>query len=65
LELRKKVIFEWTGLDVGKVIASAFERGVDSCKGIDFPQLNYASSRFDRVTLSDPIFGLSMSNRYS
>ncbi|WP_157018890.1 vanillate/3-O-methylgallate O-demethylase [Mesorhizobium xinjiangense] len=62
---RKKVTFEWNAEDVMKVIASAFQPGEDNYKWIDFPQPNYASSSFDRVTKGDRMVGLSMFNGYS
>lgn len=62
---RKKVTFEWNGEDVVKVIASAFERGADPMKWIDFPQPNYASSSFDRIMRGDRMVGVSMFNGYS
>lgn len=62
---RKKVTFEWNADDVVKVIASAFERGKDPYKWIDFPQPNYASASFDKVMLKDKLVGLSMFNGYS
>ena len=62
---RRKVTFEWNGEDVLRIIASAFERGDDPFKWIDFPQPNYASSSFDRVTMGHRLVALSMFNGYS
>ncbi len=62
---RKKVTFEWNGEDLGRVLASLFDRGSEPCKFFDLPIANYASSSYDAVTMSGKVVGLSMFAGYS
>ncbi len=62
---RKKVTFEWNGEDLGKVIASLFDRNSEPCKFFDLPIANYASSSYDAVTMNGKAVGFSMFTGYS
>jgi vanillate/3-O-methylgallate O-demethylase len=62
---RKKVTFEWNGEDLGKVIASLFDRNSEPCKFFDLPIANYASSSYDAVTMNGKVVGFSMFTGYS
>ncbi len=62
---RKKVTFEWNGEDLGKVIASLFDRNSEPCKFFDLPIANYASSSYDAVTMNGKTVGFSMFTGYS
>jgi vanillate/3-O-methylgallate O-demethylase len=62
---RKKVTFEWNAEDVGKVWRSMLEPGAETCKVIDLPLSNYASSSYDKVTMGGKTVGLSMFSGYT
>jgi len=62
---RKKVTFAWNADDVGKVLRSMFEPGVEHYKYIDLPLSNYASSSYDKVLVGGNTVGLSMFSGYS
>jgi len=62
---RKKVTFEWNNEDVSKVFASMFAPPGENNKYIDMPNLNYASSSFDKVMMGGKMVGYSMFGGYS
>ncbi|NLG76634.1 MAG: aminomethyl transferase family protein [Xanthomonadaceae bacterium] len=62
---RKKVTFEWNGEDLGKVIASLFDRNSEPYKFFDLPIANYASSSYDAVMKNGKVVGFSMFTGYS
>ena len=62
---RKKVTFEWNGEDLGKVIASLFDRSSEPAKFFDLPIANYASSSYDAVMTNGKVVGFSMFTGYS
>jgi vanillate/3-O-methylgallate O-demethylase len=62
---RKKVTFEWNGEDLAKTYASLFIPGADHYKFFDIPIANYASSSYDKVTMSGRTVGYSMFGGYS
>lgn len=62
---RKKVTFEWNGDDLTKILGSMFDRSALPYKYYDFPNANYASSSYDKVTLGGKVVGLSMFAGYS
>jgi vanillate/3-O-methylgallate O-demethylase len=62
---RKKVTFAWHADDMAKIYASMFMPGGDNYKFFDLPIANYASSSYDRVTMSGNTVGLSLFGGYS
>ncbi len=62
---RKKVTFEWNGDDMAKIYASLFVPGAEHYKFYDLPLANYASSSYDRVSMSGKTVGFSMFGGYS
>jgi vanillate/3-O-methylgallate O-demethylase len=62
---RKKVTFAWNADDVGRVLRSMFEPGIEMYKYIDLPLSNYASSSYDRVERGAKTVGFSMFSGYS
>jgi vanillate/3-O-methylgallate O-demethylase len=62
---RKKVTFEWNGEDLAKTFTSLFVPGADHYKFFDVPIANYASSSYDKVTMSARTVGYSMFGGYS
>jgi vanillate/3-O-methylgallate O-demethylase len=62
---RKKVTFAWNPDDVLKIFASLFVPGEVNYKYFDFPNCNYASSSFDRITMGGRTVGFSMFGGYS
>jgi vanillate/3-O-methylgallate O-demethylase len=62
---RKKVTFAWNGEDMAKIYASLFVPGGENYKFFDLPLANYASSSYDKVTMSGKTVGLSMFGGYS
>ena len=62
---RKKVTFQWNGDDMAKIYASLFVPGSENYKFFDLPIANYASSSYDKVTMSDKVVGFSMFGGYS
>ena len=62
---RKKVTFAWNPEDLLQVFASLLVPGEVNYKYWDFPNCNYASSSFDRVTRGGRTVGLSMFGGYS
>src|ERR1700722_13402349 len=62
---RKKVTCQWNGDDLAKIYASLFVPVSESYKFFDLPIANYASSSYDKVTLSNQVVGLSMFGGYS
>jgi vanillate/3-O-methylgallate O-demethylase len=62
---RKKVTFAWNPEDVLKIFASLLAPGEENYKYFDFPNCNYASSSFDKVTMGGKTVGFSMFGGYS
>ena len=60
---RRKVTYAWNQEDLGKIFLSMFER--DNYKYVDFPNANYTSATYDKVTHGGNIVGLSMFSGYS
>jgi vanillate/3-O-methylgallate O-demethylase len=61
---RKKVTFAWNAGDVVRVFASMFEAG-EMYKYVDFPNANYASASYDKVSKGTKTVGFSMFTGYS
>ena len=61
---RKKVTFEWSNEDLGRILAS-LTSPTNNHKFFDLPNANYASSSYDRVMQGDKMVGMSMFTGYS
>ena len=61
---RKKVTFEWSSEDLGRIFAS-LTSPTDNHKFFDLPNANYASSSYDKVMKGDKMVGMSMFTGYS
>jgi vanillate/3-O-methylgallate O-demethylase len=62
---RQKVTLAWNGDDVGRVLRSMFEPGVEHYKYIDLPLSNYASASYDKLVSGGKTVGFSMFAGYS